>query len=296
MKILITGSNGQLGKEIIKNQPFGVDLLKTTKAELDLKEPNKCYEYVMSKKPDWVINCAAYTNVEKAESDKDLSYLINSLSVKSLAEATKRIDSNLIQFSTDYVFNGKKKQPYLPDDLKSPLNIYGQTKSFGEDYVKDIFNNSSKGIVIRTSWLMSSIGNNFATKILKLLAKNDRVNIINDQIGAPTSTKILAKACWQAIKLISGGKTLPPILQITNSGEASWYDIAVEIYKTSKEIGLLDNTVEINPIKTSEYKSKVIRPYYSVLDCKESFEELLMKSYDWEKAIKDLISDYQKGI
>ena len=122
---------------------------------------------------------------------------------------------------------------------------------------------------------MSSIGNNFATKILNLLTKNDRVNIIDDQIGAPTSTKILAKACWQTIKLISEGKTLPSILQITNSGEASWYDIAVEIYKTSNEIGLLKKNVEINPIKSFEYKSKVIRPHYSVLNCQKSFEALI---------------------
>jgi len=216
--------------------------------------------------------------------------------IKSLAEATKRIDGNFIQFSTDYVFNGTKKNPYLPDDIKSPLNIYGETKSFGEDFVKDIFKNSSKGIIIRTSWLMSSIGNNFAVKILNLLAKNKKINIIEDQVAAPTSTKILSKACWQAIKLISEGEKLPTILHVTNSGQASWYDISIEIYTIAKDIGLLESTVEINPIKTFEYNSKVIRPHYSVLNCQESFESLLINNYDWKKAINDLVIDYQRGI
>tara|TARA_Y100000991_G_scaffold18697_1_gene12255 strand:+ start:522 stop:1418 length:897 start_codon:yes stop_codon:yes gene_type:complete len=292
MKVLITGCDGQLGNEIIKSKPNGISLISTNKENFDLKDLSKCRNFILNKKPNWIINCAAYTKVDKAESERNLAYMINALSVKNLAEAMKEINGNFIQISTDYVFNGKKNIPYQPNDIKSPINIYGETKSLAEDFLKEIFKNSGKGIIIRTSWLMGSTGQNFALKILKLLLEKKSINIIDDQIGSPTTTKTLAKACWSTIKTVSKGKKIPSILHCTNSGKASWYEIALEINKIARNLGIINYPITINPIKSSDYQTLAKRPRYSVLDSKESLESIFLEVDCWEKSLEALFLDY----
>ena len=296
MKILITGCNGQLGKEIINIKPKGVDLIETPRSQLDLSKPHLCENFVLKIKPDWIINCAAYTNVDKAEEESNLAYLINSLSVKNLANAIKKINGNFIQISTDYVFDGKQKKPYLPNQSRSPLNVYGKTKALGEDFVLDTFKNTNKGLIIRTSWLMGSTGMNFALKMLNLFDSKNELNIINDQIGAPTTTSTLAKACWESIKAISEGKKLPSILHITNYGEASWYDLALKVYDLSQTLKLISSSIKINPIKSSQYPSLANRPKYSVLDCQNSFKFISLKNQHWEKALEQMLYDYKENM
>ena len=296
MKVLLTGSSGQLGREIISLKPSGINLIKSNRFSLDLINPKSCQNYIKKIKPDWIINCAAYTNVEKAESEKKLAYLINSLSVKNLAESIQEINGNFIQISTDYVFDGNQNNPYLPEDLKSPINVYGKTKSIGEDFIKKIFKNNNKSIIIRTSWLMGPTGQNFALKMLDLLTSKGKVNVINDQIGSPTTTKTLAKACWETINLYTKGESLPPILHFANEGEASWFDIAIEIEKIAKDLGLIQNPVSINPISSSNYPTKAKRPKYSVLDCKSSFQSISYKSNHWKSAIKLLFLEYKRNL
>ena len=296
MKVLLTGSSGQLGREIIHLKPSGINLIKANRFCLDLSNPELCQSYINRIKPDWIINCGAYTNVEKAESEKELAYLINSLSVKYLAESIKNINSNFIQISSDYVFNGEQNSPYVPEDLKSPINVYGETKSIGEDFIKKIFKNNNKAIIIRTSWLMGPTGKNFALKMLDLLSSKEKINVINDQIGSPTSTNTLAKACWQTINLNTKGKSLPPILHIANEGEASWFDVAIEIKKIAKDIGLIQKPVIINPISSSNYPTKARRPKYSVLDCKSSLQSISFKNNHWKRALKHLFLEYKRNI
>ena len=296
MKVLLTGSSGQLGREIINLKPAGINLIKPNRFCLDLSNPKSCQSYIERIKPDWIINCGAYTNVEKAESEKELAYLINSLSVKNLAESIKKINSKFIQISTDYVFDGNQNRPYLPDDLKSPINVYGNTKSIGEDFIKKIFKNNNEGIIIRTSWLMGPTGQNFALKMLNLLSSKKKINVINDQIGSPTTTYSLAKACWETINLNSKGKSLPPILHFANEGEASWFDIAIEIEKIAKELRLINNPVRINPISSSNYPTTAKRPKYSVLDCKSSLQSISFKNIHWKSALKLLFLEYKRNL
>ena len=156
--------------------------------------------------------------------------------------------------------------------------------------------NNNNGIIIRTSWLMGPTGQNFALKMLNLLSSKEKVNVINDQIGSPTTTNTLAKACWETINLNTKGKSLPPILHFANEGEASWFDIAIEIEKIAKDIGLIQKPVSINPISSSNYPTKAKRPKYSVLDCKSSFQSISYKNNHWKSALKLLFLEYKRNL
>lgn len=296
MKVLLTGSSGQLGKAIIKAKPKGINLIEANRSLLDLNEPDLCQKYIKKIKPDLLINCAAYTNVDKAENNRKLAYLINSLSVKYLAESIKEINSKFIQLSTDYVFDGAKNKPYLPEDLKSPINVYGETKSEAEDFIKEIFKDDQNGIIIRTSWLMGPTGKNFALKMLNLLSRNEKIDVINDQIGSPTTTFTLAKACWESISFHLKGKLNHSIFHFANEGEASWFEIAVEIEQITKDLGLLDKKILINPVASSEYKLAAERPKYSVLDSKSSFESIALENQHWKNEMRNLFIEYKKTL
>ena len=296
MKVLLTGSSGQLGKAIIKAKPKGINLIKANRSLLDLTEPDLCQKYIKKINPDLLINCAAYTNVDKAEKNRKLAYLINSLSVKYLAKSIKEINSKFIQLSTDYVFDGSKNMPYLPEDLKSPINVYGETKSLAEEIINEIFKDDQNGIIIRTSWLMGPTGKNFALKMLNLLSSNEKIDVINDQIGSPTTTFNLAKACWKSISFHLKGKLNHSIFHFSNEGEASWFEIAVEIEKIAKDLGLLDKKILINPISSSEYKLAAERPKYSVLDSKSSFESIALENQHWKNAMRNLFIEYKKTL
>ena len=291
MKVLITGANGQLGKELIESKPKGIELIALSKSELDLKNKQSCEEVIVKLKPVWIINCGAYTNVEKAESNYELAYEINSLGPKYLSESLLRNGGNLLHLSTDYVFNGKNNLPYEPNSEKSPLNIYGITKSKGEDFIKEILFNSKSGIILRTSWLIGKEGENFALKIIKLMREKRELNVISDQIGSPTSTKTLSKVCWKILKLKTEGLDLPPILHYTDSGIASWYDLAIEISKIGKRINLFNSQAIIKPIASSRYKTIARRPNYSVLDCFSSKLVLSLKDIHWRDSLEELIKE-----
>tara|TARA_B100000212_G_C27322271_1_gene510695 strand:+ start:270 stop:1166 length:897 start_codon:yes stop_codon:yes gene_type:complete len=291
MKVLITGANGQLGKELIESKPQGIKLIALSKSELNLRDKKSCYEIIDNLKPDWIINCGAYTNVEKAESNYELAYEVNALGPKYLSESLLKNGGKLLHLSTDYVFNGKNNLPYAPNSEKSPLNIYGVTKSKGEDFIKDILFSSKSGIILRTSWLIGKEGQNFALKIMKLLKEKSELNVINDQIGSPTSTKTLSNVCWKTIQLKKQGLDLPSILHYTDSGIASWYDLAVEISKIVKRLNLLSSEAIIKPISSSKYKTIARRPNYSVLDCFSSKLALSLKDIHWRDSIEELIKE-----
>lgn len=256
LNALITGSNGQLGselKELSKNYNF--NFFFKSKNELDITKL-ELKNFIQENKINAVINCAAYTAVDKAESEFVKANLINSIAVSHLAQICKDLEVKLIHISTDYVYDGKNYKPYNESDKTDPICVYGKTKLAGEIEMKRI--NPKNSIIIRTSWLYSSFGSNFVKTILKLASAKDELNIINDQVGTPTNAADLAYVILEILPKIKNDEV--EIYNYSNEGVASWFDFAKNIVEIS------NLTCKINPIKSTEYKCDAKRPYYSLLD------------------------------
>ena len=297
MKVLITGSNGQLGNKLIALKPFEFKLIATTKKTLDLSDEKKCFDFVLKYKPDWVINCGAYTNVDKAEIEYDIAYKINALAPLAFAKALLITGGKLLQISTDYVFDGKESQPYSVDHDKNPINSYGKSKSIGEDLIKNILVSKNQAIILRTSWIMGTYGKNFLTKVKKLISERDELNVVSDQIGCPTFTKSLANLCWKIImneKLIFSQNMDLPIFHFSESGSASWYDIAVAIKEICKEFDLLKNYAIIKPVSYEEFNKNTLRPNFSVLDNSKIINLLQIPQLYWREALKDSLIEFHR--
>jgi dTDP-4-dehydrorhamnose reductase len=270
-KILITGSNGQLGTELSHLIPNAVF---TDITQLDITNADAVKKFINDNEIETVINCAAYTAVDRAEDDFELAYKINAVGPKNLAENVE----NIIHISTDYVFNGTNYTPYKPGDFTSPLSVYGKTKRAGEVMVLE---NASKAVIIRTAWLYSPYGNNFVKTMRRLGAEKQEINVVNDQIGTPTYAADLAKTIVNIIPQISY-KTRG-IYHFTNEGVSSWYDFAHEIMKQS---GL---QCRVNPIPSSAYITKAPRPAYSVLDKSDIKNVFGIKIQHWADALSHCI-------
>ena len=247
-KILITGANGQLGTELQKLLP---NAIATDANVLDITDFAAVFDFVKGNKIDTIINCAAYTAVDKAEDDVDLAYKINVVGVENLAKT----GCKLVHISTDYVFDGTGHQPYLPEDATNPVSVYGKTKAEGE---MKVLQNSSLAIIIRTAWLYSPYGNNFVKTMRRLGAEKESINVVCDQIGTPTYAGDLAQAIVNILPQINQSNC--GIYHYTNEGVCSWYDFAHEIMNLSA------SSCKVNPIKSVEYPTKAKRPFYSVLD------------------------------
>lgn len=270
-KILITGSNGQLGTELSHLIPNAVF---TDVAQLDITNAEAVKKFVNDNEIKTVINCAAYTAVDRAEDDFDLAYKINTIGPRNLAENIP----NIIHISTDYVFDGTAHTPYKPKDTPHPLSVYGKTKYAGESFVLMADN----AIVIRTAWLYSPYGNNFVKTMRRLGAEKQEINVVNDQIGTPTYAADLAKAIVDIIPQMSY-KTRG-VYHFTNEGVCSWYDFAHEIMKQS---GL---KCQVNPIPSSAYPTKAPRPAYSVLDKSDIKNVFGVKIAHWTEGLSRCIS------
>ena len=298
MKILLIGSTGQLGREIIKSSPNDIDLITPLKSDFDLRDISGCYEYIINVSPDWVINSGAYTNVEKAEKDKENALIINSQGPQSIAKALSKTGGKLLQISTDYVFNGKQNTPYKVENNISPINYYGFSKGRGEELIKELLPDNNQLCIIRTSWLMSPYGNNFATKMMQLLQDRKEVKVVCDQISSPTIASSLAKAIWKAIEknnlFTITNKCFPMINHFSNNGIASWYDVAVAIGEIGTRIGLIRELGTLIPIASSEYKTTALRPRYSVLESKETKKILNIQDLHWRKALFDAYENFNQ--
>ncbi|MFI8380443.1 dTDP-4-dehydrorhamnose reductase [Leeuwenhoekiella sp. NPDC079379] len=257
MKILITGSAGQLGSELnTLSREFNTnDFYFTNSKELDITNASKVENFIIENKIDCIINCAAFTAVDKSENEKEQAELINHFSVKSLALLSKKYNCKLIHISTDYVFDGEGHKPYFPDDLTSPVNFYGSTKLAGEQAMSTI--NPKGSIIIRTSWVYSSFGNNFVKTMLKLGSEKENLNVIYDQVGSPTYARDLAQFILESGISYEGDDV--KVYHYTNEGVCSWYDLA----KETLELSGLNCTV--NPIPTSSYPTTAKRPHYSLM-------------------------------
>ena len=263
MKVLIIGKNGQLGQSINKitsSENIRDEYIFVGRSELDLSNTANISTYFKQNKFDVIINCAAYTAVDKAESESDLANQINYLAVKQIAEACKHQGAKLIHISTDYVFDGKNYKPYIEDDITNPKNVYGKTKLAGEKVVQKVM--PTDAAIIRTGWLYSEYGNNFVKTMIKLGDSGKEVRVIFDQIGSPTYAGDLAQTVLDIIKSnhLRSKKLHTQIFHYSNEGICSWYDFANSIF----DIENID--CKVIPIEGREWEMPAKRPYYTVLN------------------------------
>ncbi|MDH4943442.1 dTDP-4-dehydrorhamnose reductase [Sulfurimonas sp. C5] len=255
--ILVTGSNGQVGSEIKElSNNYPANYFFTDKESLDITDKNILSNYIQEHNIDTIINCAAYTAVDKAESDEVSADLVNHIAVQNMAEIAKEKNIKLVHISTDYIFDGENYKPYTEDDNVAPNGIYGKTKLGGEKALQEI--NPKNSIIIRTSWVYSSYGANFVKTMLRLGKEKEQLGVIFDQVGTPTYAKDLAQAILEILPKIENSNV--DIYHYSNEGVLSWYDFAKEIMRMAK----LDCT--INPIETKEYPTPAKRPHYSLLN------------------------------
>ena len=283
MKVLITGKNGQLGRDLCRLVPVGAELFSYGHAELDIASEPDLKRIVSAVKPDIIINAAAYTAVDKAESDQDNAFAINASGAGYLAAAAQENAALLIHVSTDFVFDGTKSTPYQPDDLVAPLSVYGKSKEQGEALIRK--HHADNSIVIRTSWVYSTTGNNFVKTMIRLMGERSELRVVADQIGSPTWSRNLARAIWHLVDADVQAGTL----HWADAGVASWYDFAVAIYEEASSIGLLDKPVIIHPITTSQYPTPARRPHYSVLDTTSLRALPGIQSEHWRAALKQML-------
>jgi len=291
MRILVTGKNGQLGRSIqklvndSKNNQNHNDFIFVGREELGLSSESTIDSYFNGNNEfDIIVNCAAYTAVDKAEKEPKLANQINHIAVKLLAEIANQQKAKLIHISTDYVFDGKSDKPYIEADKTNPMNIYGKTKLDGEKALQKAL--PTEAIIIRTSWMYSEYGNNFVKTMLRLGKQRDELNIISDQIGSPTYASDLAEAILTIInnKDYQNKEQPTDIYHYSNEGEISWYDFAKEIFK------LAQIDCKVNPINTEQYSTPAKRPGNTLMKKNKIVSEFDLVINNWESALKDCIN------
>ncbi len=264
MKVLITGATGQVGRALIELAPAAMTIQATGRDECDLTDSEAVTALVHGAAPDLIINAAAYTAVDKAEGDEQMARAINAGAVAALVAAH---GGKLVHISTDFVFDGSSSRPYRPDDTRNPLSAYGRTKAKGEDHLRPT------DLLVRTSWVYTAGGANFVRTMLRLMAEKDELRVVADQIGSPTWAPGLANAIWGMVSSDAKGT-----FHHSDAGVAGWYDFAVAIQEEARAMGLLDRSVPIIPIASSDYPTPAKRPAFSLLDCSAT-RALLGDSY-----------------
>lgn len=278
MKILVTGSNGQLGQSFRKiSANYEHEFVFTDVEELDITNEEQIDNYLSNKDLDCLINCAAYTAVDKAENDYDLALLLNTQAPYLLAKYTKKYKIRFIHISTDYVFDGKSSTPYTPQSIPNPKSVYGNTKLQGE---KKILRCNKNANIVRTSWLYSEFGNNFVKTMIKLGQTKSSINVVYDQIGTPTYATDLAEAIMKMLDRSS----LDNIYHFSNEGVCSWYDFAKKIMELNKL------KCKVMPILSKDYPTVAKRPFYSVLDKSDIKASLHIEIPHWEDSLKKCLT------
>lgn len=280
VNILVTGANGQLGSEIreIARNYQGYNFLFTDVEDLDITIHSAVKKYVESNRINVIINCAAYTAVEKAESEPEIANKINHLAVNNFAKLSKENRIKLIHISTDYVFDGTNDKPYTETDKPNPLTVYGKTKLYGELAVQQI--NPANSIIIRTSWVYSKFGNNFVKTMFRLAKNNDQISVVSDQIGSPTNAADLAKMILKIISKISNETV--ELFHYSNEGFCSWFEFAKVIFKGRN----LDLYLE--SISSNDFPSVAPRPNYSALNCEKIKKRFGFSILDWKTSFNKI--------
>ncbi len=283
MRVLVTGAEGQLGKCIRRSAQGSDDrYIFTDVAELDITNRRQVLDYVADNAIDIIINCAAYTDVERAESEEERARLINATAVGHLAEAARSNDALLVHISTDYVFMGGCCGLLTEESYPQPINAYGRTKLAGEEAIKA---SGCHHIILRTAWLYSEYGHNFVRTMLRLTAEREQIRVVSDQLGTPTYAGDLAEAI---VGIISRRDFHEGVFHYTNLGECSWWQFAMEIARVAGHEGC-----EISPCTTAEYGAKAPRPHYAVLDKTKFMTTFGVEISRWEESLKKCINELQ---
>jgi dTDP-4-dehydrorhamnose reductase len=275
-KILVTGANGQLGQELQQLAPSfpQYDFIFLSKEELPIHDAKLVNSFFAKNNLSYLVNCAAYTAVDKAESEKELAYLMNAEAVGILAKACREHNTSFIHISTDYVFDGSATTPYKEDATPNPQSVYGASKLEGE---KQAMQANPSSVIIRTSWVYSSFGKNFVKTMLKLMSEREVLNVVSDQVGSPTYAADLAEAI---MGIVRHDQSQGGVYHYSNDGIISWYDFAVAIKELS------GNTCKVNPIPSSQYPTPAKRPAYSVFDKTKISGEFGIVLKDWKKSLE----------
>lgn len=287
--ILVTGATGQLGQTLSRlwaESPLPQYQFKLlARSELDIGQTDAAIAVLSELKPSVIVNAAAYTQVDKAESDSIEAHLVNAEAVGRIAAWSAENDAKLIHISTDFVFDGAGKTPYQPDQQTNPLGVYGASKLAGEREIQAIA--KERSAIIRTSWLYSEYGNNFVKTMLRLMGEREKLSVVDDQIGSPTSTHGLAALIFAMIL----NRNAAGIYHWTDGGNISWFEFALEIQRQALHEGLLSKAIPVSPISTSEYPTPARRPAYSVLDRSRALADFDCPSADWKAQLNLVIKE-----
>ncbi len=300
MNILITGIAGQLGQHLILKKPSKINseeinIIGTSRRELDLGDESACRELILKINPDWVINCGAYTAVDKAESEKEIANLINGKGPYFIAKYLSETGGKLLHISTDFVFDGNNNEAYEINHPLNPINAYGESKALAEKLL--ISENNFENIhILRTSWVLSNLGKNFFLTILNLLSKKDEIHVVNDQIGCITSAGNLAELCWKIIKAERNDIVVPKILHFSDSGICNWFDVASTIYEFSKKKNILTKKTKIIPVKSDFFTLPAKRPKFSLLNSHPTYKLFNFNPPHWRNSLDSLLDSLNNDI
>ncbi|MBF2051095.1 MAG: dTDP-4-dehydrorhamnose reductase [Leptolyngbya sp. IPPAS B-1204] len=294
-RILLIGQDGQVGQELLKTlAPLG-DVIGVGRQQLDLAQPDQISQLLEATQPQLIVNAAAYTAVDKAESEPELAHTVNGTAVKQMAEAAQRLGIPLIHISTDYVFDGSKNTPYLETDTTNPISVYGQSKLAGETAILQVRQQypDFRYLILRTAWVYGALGKgNFVKTMLRLGAERQEVRVVADQVGTPTWAADIAKAITAfSPRLLDPALDLSGIYHFTNSGVTSWYDFAVAIFEEAKSLGVLLQIQRVVPITTPEYPTPAQRPAYSVLANQKIQSVLQSLAPQWRQSLRQMLSE-----
>jgi len=259
VKVLLTGAGGQVGRALRAAAPAEAIVVALTHAQLDITDAEEVRRAVAAHTPQWIVNAAAFTAVDAAESAREKAQALNATAVGHLAQAARSTRARLLHLSTDFVFDGRASKPYEPDAATAPLGAYGATKLDGE---RQALADGATSIVVRTSWVYAAYGQNFVRTMLRLMAAKPELRVVCDQIGSPTWATGLAQVLWKMLAIDAA----PGIYHWCDAGVASWYDFAVAIQEEAVQRGMLAHAIPVLPIRSAQYPTPALRPSYSVLD------------------------------
>lgn len=280
MRALVTGAGGQVGRELKRRAPTETKLTALCRDQLDISDANAVLECANQLSPQLIVNSAAYTAVDRAESDREAAFAVNATGARNVAVAARQISARLIHLSTDYVFDGAQDRPYRPDDPTHPLSAYGRSKLDGEEAVESVCPGSA--VIVRTSLVYSEFGNNFLKTMLSLMKERSKLGVVDDQVSSPTWAGGLADAVWE----LGSRPDVTGVIHWTDAGAASRFELALEIQRIAFELGLLDSKIPIEPISTDAFPTPAARPPFSVLDTTEARKLLATTQLHWKEALR----------
>jgi len=299
MKVLVLGANGQVGRELVSLLRSEVECVAATRdgrlfdgsacAQADLAQPTSLHKLIVEQAPDWLINAAAYTAVDRAESEFELAMQINAHALNTMADACTKTRTSILHYSTDYVFSGNSSIPYVEQDAPAPINRYGASKLAGEHVLTQ---SNCQHIIIRVAWVYAAHGKNFLNTMLRLGNERQQIQVVSDQIGVPTPAHWLADA---SVQLITKPNICSGLWHLAPQGRTSWYDFAREIYIRAKQLGLIKHIPEVNAIDSSQYRVAAQRPAYSVLNANAIRNQFHIGLAPWQVGLDQVLEQILKS-